>query len=1044
MKKYFLNSFLVSVILFFNLASLAEDIDLFVSAPSAGTDLPNLMIVLDNAANFSASASDSDSTCNIGGAINSLHGTAGGIQQCAIHQVIQALAPLDSDPDNAVLNLGFMVYNANGIRDINHTNCGGSGAEGGCLMVPLRPLTKANKTAILSWITTWRTSGGAGNGFISANTQRTAAAMHETWAYYAGRTGYSGRSYAEIRPADGCQKNFVVFVGNAYNNSGSPGDDNAVLNPLFGTSSNATMNVSPPADASQRALIVNSKSTSCGTHIFVANNHANRGWGADEYARYMASQNITTYSVGVLGPDCRAEYAALLSNMADVGGGKYYPTTNYDGLVTAFRSVLSQIQSVNSVFASVSLPVSVNTQGTYLNQVYVGMFRPDKDAKPRWFGNLKQYKFGLVNDQLELVDAENKSAISAGGSGFVSECATSFWTRDTSNPPYWVNNTKENCIGNLAASDFRDGNLVEKGGQAQMLRNMTESDRNIQTCSHSACASLASFDHANASIVIPKTTVVNGAEVIQNTTGTERTNIINWLRGLNNQTEDNTDNFRPATAIRPSVHGDVVHSRPVAIDFPGEGVIVFYGGNDGVFRAVNGEQAGAEAGRELWSFVPTEFYSKIYRIYKNEQTISFPGFVTASAFTPKPKDYAMDGPVTAMIENNRAYIFASMRRGGDAVYAFDFTSSRTSPVLKWKFRTVDGAQTWSSAKPLKSKGYSNPIVMMGGGYDPVCHDPDVGCQSTTVGNKVYMVDAETGHEIVNESFTDGSIITNSIMADITVVPDSTNPEFAAYAYAADLGGNIYRISGRDANAPFGATAPQDWTITKIAALGGTGINRKFMFAPDVVNENGTYILLLGSGDREKPIAFYAGAATVENRFYAIKDKPSDPNWLNTEIEVCGSPVICDKDSGSLFPIFTDATPTDAQLSTKEKGWYLALSPQEQVVTSAITVFGTTTFSTHKPFGSQDERCRPALGTSSVYNINYRNAAPASDLLVRGVEIVGGGLPPSPVAGVVDLGDGTQVPFLIGSNPQSALQGSKPYTPPTVARPKSRVYWNIRK
>ena len=39
----------------------------------------------------------------------------------------------------------------------------------------------------------------------------------------------------------------------------------------------------------------------------------------------------------------------------------------------------SKIQSVNSVFASVSFPVSVNTSGTYLNQVYVGMFRPDAE-----------------------------------------------------------------------------------------------------------------------------------------------------------------------------------------------------------------------------------------------------------------------------------------------------------------------------------------------------------------------------------------------------------------------------------------------------------------------------------------------------------------------------------------------------------------------------------------------------------------------------------------------------------------------------------------
>ena len=46
-------------------------------------------------------------------------------------------------------------------------------------------------------------------------------------------------------------------------------------------------------------------------------------------------------------------------------------------VLDTLNNIFSEIQSVNSVFASVSLPISVNTQGTFLNKVYVGMFRPD-------------------------------------------------------------------------------------------------------------------------------------------------------------------------------------------------------------------------------------------------------------------------------------------------------------------------------------------------------------------------------------------------------------------------------------------------------------------------------------------------------------------------------------------------------------------------------------------------------------------------------------------------------------------------------------------
>ena len=55
--------------------------------------------------------------------------------------------------------------------------------------------------------------------------------------------------------------------------------------------------------------------------------------------------------------------------------------------------------------ASVSLPVSVNTQGTYLNQVFVGMFRPDGDAAPRWYGNLKQYKLAAFGTDIRTVQS---------------------------------------------------------------------------------------------------------------------------------------------------------------------------------------------------------------------------------------------------------------------------------------------------------------------------------------------------------------------------------------------------------------------------------------------------------------------------------------------------------------------------------------------------------------------------------------------------------------------------------------------------------------
>jgi type IV pilus assembly protein PilY1 len=56
----------------------AEDIDIYSGLGSTG-NVPNVMIVLDNAANFSSSASGA--SCVIDGVATALSGSVGGIEQ---------------------------------------------------------------------------------------------------------------------------------------------------------------------------------------------------------------------------------------------------------------------------------------------------------------------------------------------------------------------------------------------------------------------------------------------------------------------------------------------------------------------------------------------------------------------------------------------------------------------------------------------------------------------------------------------------------------------------------------------------------------------------------------------------------------------------------------------------------------------------------------------------------------------------------------------------------------------------------------------------
>jgi type IV pilus assembly protein PilY1 len=325
------------------------------------------------------------------------------------------------------------------------------------------------------------------------------------------------------------------------------------------------------------------------------------------------------------------------------------------------------------------------------------------------------------------------------------------------------------------------------------------------------------------------------------------------------------------------------------------------------------------------------------------------------------------------------------------------------------------------------------MVMFGGGYDK-CEDVDTNaaaqaCGSAAKGSRIYVLDGSTGN-VLKTFNTD-----RGVTGEVTVVTDSAG--LAKIAYAADLGGNVYRIK-------IGSAAPGSWEMTKIASLGCATTtatctpNRKFMFGPDVVEDNGMNVLLLGSGDREKPLRSYTAALSVSNRFYMMVDKPADDTWLTSESTNCdGNSLLC---HGSLLAITGTSAPTPTALAAK-KGWYLVLAPGEQVVTSSVTAYGNTTFNTHTPTDpAVRQSCRADLGTANVYNLAYLNAGAQG---ARFQNVVGGGLAPSPVVGRVMV-NGSFRDVVIGANPDSFLSPKGAAVKTAFTQPKGRVYWFIQK
>ncbi len=141
----------------------------------------------------------------------------------------------------------------------------------------------------------------------------------------------------------------------------------------------------------------------------------------DEYARTLNSKDLstsldgnqvaTTYTIAVQSPldnnyktKPMESSRSLLQSAALAGGGEYALGQDGQSVLKAVLSALRKMQPVNSVFAAVTLPVSVNVRGTFLNQVYMGQFRPDANARPRWPGNLKQYQIGLAGNGNPVLD----------------------------------------------------------------------------------------------------------------------------------------------------------------------------------------------------------------------------------------------------------------------------------------------------------------------------------------------------------------------------------------------------------------------------------------------------------------------------------------------------------------------------------------------------------------------------------------------------------------------------------------------------------------
>lgn len=419
-------SLLTSLLALCALQGHTEDIDIYNGVQSNAP--PNLLMILDNSA--AADSSVNSFSCPV----TNLPFDAAkvfGIDKCAIYNAVSSIV------SNPVLygniNLGLMYFpTATAIKN------------GGQFVVPAyspTPSTLLSMSGTAPTITATTTTkgkttttsysvaggtGGIGTMLTSlfnlslatdkSNNNQMAQTMQESWAFYGGHTGLSGLTYPGVSSAN-CAKKFVLYItaaaGNGNGNATKPQDPGGLaasaLNTAYASASGGSSSypqiVSPQWPQTWKSPISGVTASS-----------KYQSDPSDEWAQFMSRYNnaITTYTI-ILSDGSNPDYEQAVVSMASNSGGKYFiinpnSTSAISQLTNALTQIFLEVQAVNSVFAAPVLPVSSNAQGSYANQVFIGMFRPDPNANPRWMGNLKQYRMGVnttdaFNTQLYLADA---------------------------------------------------------------------------------------------------------------------------------------------------------------------------------------------------------------------------------------------------------------------------------------------------------------------------------------------------------------------------------------------------------------------------------------------------------------------------------------------------------------------------------------------------------------------------------------------------------------------------------------------------------------
>jgi type IV pilus assembly protein PilY1 len=710
----------------------------------------------------------------------------------------------------------------------------------------------------------------------------------------------------------------------------------------------------------------------------------------------IGNQNVTSYFI--VDP---TKINTTTTGYAQAGGtGVPLPLdTDPAALESTLTDIFKQILSVSTTFVAASIPVNVFNRAEVVDNVFLSLFQPDADGKPGWNGNVKKLRIaGLTTTTPYLIDSLNQPAVAPDGR--LRFDALTHWTDAASLP------APDTSEGEVAG---RDGRAVPRGAAGQKIPGFVGTGPGSTNLSIGGRrlfydTPLGTLGNLNADLVT--------APLLRDdfgvATDAESLAMLQFVRGRD---VDDLDGDGNVTEARRWIFGDPLHSRPLPINYGARAgytetnpaIFVAVSSNDGFLRMIrNTTTGGAESGAEVWAFMPRSVMSKVPTLRTNAAGTSHPYLIDSS-----PTAFLHDANNNGTLDTGEeAFLFAGLRRGGEAYYALDI-SSPVSPGFEWRIDSDDSdfaelGMTFSEPRIIRyldDDGDLQVGLIFAGGYDSN-KDADALGTDDDEGNAIFVVDAESGELVWKAVQGSGSPdsdtfyhedLTDSIPSAVSVL-DSDGDGSHDRAYVGDTGGKVWRVDMA------GNAGSEGWKLTLLANLGRHVTNskpadRRFTARPDIVlstDAQGAFDgVLIGTGDREDPLD--KGGVT-ENWFFLIKDRYTKPGTGEES-------ALTIDDLGDVTD--TCIEPDSDCTADLVNGWAMQLeSSGEKALSTPTTVANTVYFTTYLPPGSSDvtETCGPSEGSGRLYAVSLfdgsarRNYDTTTDELERYTDLKSAGIP----------------------------------------------------